>query len=138
MKVIYARGSGDDQFTIAQYEGDSYLAFGNDAQAIKRYLPEARAAADYVIVVAHAGAVCDSSVGGGDMAVCHGEIIDLARQLDIPRPEFKLLVRKLKALGLTESYPIGYELSELGMQYLDYAMDLETTFAEGAVNTSTG
>ncbi|PYO88507.1 MAG: hypothetical protein DMD66_07365 [Gemmatimonadetes bacterium] len=58
------------------------LAFGDGAQAIKRYLPGARAAADFVIVVAHAGAVCDSSSGGGYVAVCHGEIIDLARQLD--------------------------------------------------------
>src|SRR6267378_922675 len=58
------------------------LAFGDGAQAIKRYLTEARAAADYVIVVAHAGASCDSSTGGGNMASCHGEIIDLARQLD--------------------------------------------------------
>lgn len=58
------------------------LAFGDGAQAVKRYLPEARAAADYVIVVAHAGALCDSSAGGGNMASCHGEIIDLARQLD--------------------------------------------------------
>ncbi|HYX82546.1 MAG TPA: 5'-nucleotidase C-terminal domain-containing protein, partial [Gemmatimonadales bacterium] len=37
------------------------LRFENGAQAVKRYLPEARAAADYVIVVAHAGAMCDSS-----------------------------------------------------------------------------
>ena len=58
------------------------LAFGDEAQAVKRYLPEARAAADYVVVVAHAGALCDSSAGGGTMASCHGEIIDLARQLD--------------------------------------------------------
>jgi 5'-nucleotidase len=50
------------------------LAFGDGAQAIKRYLPEARAAADFVIVVAHAGAVCEES--------CRGEIIDIARQLD--------------------------------------------------------
>ncbi len=50
------------------------LVFGDGAQAIKRYLPEVRAAADYVIVVAHAGAICDST--------CHGEILDVARQLD--------------------------------------------------------
>jgi len=54
------------------------LAFGDGAQAIKRYLPEARAAADFVIVVAHVGAVCDSGSGGA----CHGEILDVARQLD--------------------------------------------------------
>src|SRR2546426_399092 len=58
------------------------LTFGDGAQAIKRYLPEARAAADFVIVVAHAGAMCDSSAGGGNMASCRGEIIDLAQQLD--------------------------------------------------------
>src|SRR5213596_2073867 len=58
------------------------LAFGDGAQAIKRYLPDARAAADYVIVVAHVGAVCDSSTGGGNSASCHGEILDVARQLD--------------------------------------------------------
>src|SRR2546422_2229757 len=51
------------------------LAFGDGAQAIKRYLPEARAGADFVIVVAHVGAACDSSA-------CHGEILDVARQLD--------------------------------------------------------
>ena len=54
------------------------LAFGDGAQAIKRYLPAARAAADFVIVVAHAGAICDS----GQAAACHGEILDIARQLD--------------------------------------------------------
>jgi 2',3'-cyclic-nucleotide 2'-phosphodiesterase (5'-nucleotidase family) len=54
------------------------LTFGNGAEAIKRYLPEARAAADYVIVVAHVGATCDSGMGGA----CHGEILDVARQLD--------------------------------------------------------
>jgi 5'-nucleotidase len=58
------------------------LGFGNGAEAVKRYLPEARAGADYVIVVAHAGAICDSSAGGGNMTACHGEIIDLAQQLD--------------------------------------------------------
>ncbi|MGE5802214.1 MAG: 5'-nucleotidase C-terminal domain-containing protein, partial [Gemmatimonadota bacterium] len=54
------------------------LAFGNGAAAIKRYLPEARAQADFVIVVAHAGATCDSGMG----SACHGEILDVARQLD--------------------------------------------------------
>jgi len=54
------------------------LAFGDGAAAIKRYLPEARAQADFVIVVAHVGATCDSGMGGA----CHGEILDVARQLD--------------------------------------------------------
>ncbi len=58
------------------------LAFGDGAQAIKQYLPAARAASDIVIVVAHAGAVCDSARGEGVGANCHGEIFDVARQLD--------------------------------------------------------
>jgi hypothetical protein len=37
----------------------------------------------------------------------------------IDRPTFKLNVRKLKALGLTLSLEVGYELSELGQSYLD-------------------
>jgi 2',3'-cyclic-nucleotide 2'-phosphodiesterase/3'-nucleotidase/5'-nucleotidase len=51
------------------------LAFGNGAQAIRRYLPAARAAADFVIVAAHEGAICDSTG-------CRGDILDVARQLD--------------------------------------------------------
>lgn len=43
------------------------LAFGTGAQVIRRYLPEARAAADFVIVVAHEGG---------------GTIFDVARALD--------------------------------------------------------
>ncbi|HEV2671963.1 MAG TPA: 5'-nucleotidase C-terminal domain-containing protein, partial [Gemmatimonadales bacterium] len=58
------------------------LAFGNGAQAIKRYLPAARAASDLVIVVAHAGAACDSGAMAETGASCHGEILDVARQLD--------------------------------------------------------
>jgi hypothetical protein len=56
----------------------------------------------------------------------------LAREIDIPRAEFKLLVRKLKGLGLTISHPIGYELSELGAAYMDHAASLEMTDAENA------
>jgi 2',3'-cyclic-nucleotide 2'-phosphodiesterase (5'-nucleotidase family) len=62
------------------------LAFGDGAAAVKRVLPQARAAASFVIVVAHEGAFCD---GGGDAAAqplaataCHGEILDVARRLD--------------------------------------------------------
>jgi 2',3'-cyclic-nucleotide 2'-phosphodiesterase/3'-nucleotidase/5'-nucleotidase len=51
------------------------LAFGDGAAAIRRELPRARAAANFVIVVAHEGAICDSGA-------CHGEILDVARGLD--------------------------------------------------------
>ncbi|HXF94863.1 MAG TPA: 5'-nucleotidase C-terminal domain-containing protein, partial [Gemmatimonadales bacterium] len=52
------------------------LRFGDPADAVRRALPGVRAAgADFVIVLAHEGAVCDS-------AGCRGGIVDLARRLD--------------------------------------------------------
>ena len=62
------------------------LAFRDPVAAVKRVLPQARAAAEYVIVVAHIGAFCDADstaaiVPAGPTA-CHGEIIDLARGLE--------------------------------------------------------
>ncbi len=39
---------------------------------------------------------------------------DLAAQLNLPTTEFKTRVRRLKALGLTESLEIGYRLSARG------------------------
>ncbi len=51
------------------------LAFGDGAQAIRSYLPAARAAADFVIVAAHEGALCDTTG-------CRGDILDVARRLD--------------------------------------------------------
>jgi len=50
------------------------LAFGAGAAAVRRTLPEARKGADFVIVLAHEGAFCDST--------CHGDIVDVARGLD--------------------------------------------------------
>ena len=43
----------------------------------------------------------------------------LAADAGLGRAEFKANVRKLKALGLTISLPVGYELSALGQTYLD-------------------
>jgi hypothetical protein len=43
----------------------------------------------------------------------------LAVEAGQPRDDFKVNVRKLKALGLTLSLDVGYELSELGQTYLD-------------------
>ncbi|HEU4428973.1 MAG TPA: hypothetical protein VFT98_09475 [Myxococcota bacterium] len=42
----------------------------------------------------------------------------LAGQLGLPRPEFKLRVRKLKELGLTESLEVGYRISPRGLAVL--------------------
>lgn len=39
---------------------------------------------------------------------------ELAAAMNRPRPEFKVDVRKLKALGLTESLEVGYRLTRLG------------------------
>ena len=47
----------------------------------------------------------------------------LALELDWETQDFKIHVRKLKALGLTISHLIGYELSELGQAYLDSVSD---------------
>ncbi|HKW40185.1 MAG TPA: 5'-nucleotidase C-terminal domain-containing protein, partial [Gemmatimonadales bacterium] len=60
------------------------LAFGDGAAAVRRVLPQARAAASYVIVVAHVGAFCsgDPAATPVDGGACRGEIIDLARGLD--------------------------------------------------------
>ena len=43
----------------------------------------------------------------------------LARRMKMERPDFKISVRKLKALGLTESLEVGYRLSPLGKAFLD-------------------
>jgi hypothetical protein len=44
---------------------------------------------------------------------------ELAGEMGLPTLDFKAQVRKLKALGLTVSLPVGYELSELGQTCLD-------------------
>jgi hypothetical protein len=44
---------------------------------------------------------------------------ELAEMCGRPRPEFKADVRKLKALGLTESLEVGYRLTSLGGAVLD-------------------
>jgi hypothetical protein len=54
----------------------------------------------------------------------------LAAKLDWDTPDFKAHVRKLKALGLTISCEVGYELSESGQSYLDARADDDSTDAE--------
>jgi hypothetical protein len=44
--------------------------------------------------------------------------VHLAADLDWERPDFKLHVRRLKALGLTISLDVGYKLSARGVAYL--------------------
>ncbi|HEX9703699.1 MAG TPA: 5'-nucleotidase C-terminal domain-containing protein [Gemmatimonadales bacterium] len=52
------------------------LRFGQPAAAVKRVLPQVRAAgAQVVIVVAHEGAICEAGA-------CSGEAVTMARQLD--------------------------------------------------------
>lgn len=43
---------------------------------------------------------------------------ELAKQIEMERFAFKTDVRKLKALGLTHSLEVGYELSPRGAAYL--------------------
>src|SRR5881296_3499144 len=60
------------------------LAFGDGAAAVRRVLPQARAAASFVIVVAHEGAFCDGPPATDPVPApaCHGDILDIARGLD--------------------------------------------------------
>ena len=50
-------------------------------------------------------------------AVRAGDLCGMAGQERLP---FKLNVRKLKALGLTESLEVGYRLSPRGVALLDW------------------
>jgi hypothetical protein len=52
---------------------------------------------------------------------------ELAPEMGMDRADFKLNVRKLKALGLTLSLTVGYELTELGLSYLDSVSSEEAT-----------
>jgi hypothetical protein len=51
----------------------------------------------------------------------------LARRMKIERPEFKIKVRKLKELGLTESLEVGYRLSRLGEAFLGVSKARQAT-----------
>lgn len=46
---------------------------------------------------------------------------ELAAEQELPRDQFKIRVRRLKALGLTESLEVGYRLSPRGEAYLRHA-----------------
>ena len=48
---------------------------------------------------------------------------ELAAAVGMERPPFKLNVRKLKGLGLTESLEVGYRLSPRGERYLELRPD---------------
>jgi 2',3'-cyclic-nucleotide 2'-phosphodiesterase/3'-nucleotidase/5'-nucleotidase len=55
------------------------LTFGDEAEAIERWVPRLRAAgADFVIVTAHSGAFCDRDDPSKN---CTGEIVDVAKRL---------------------------------------------------------
>jgi len=62
----------------------------------------------------------------------------LARQLGQERPAFKINVRKLKELGLTESLEIGYRLSPLGLAFtgLDSTAEASKETAENLARTA--
>lgn len=68
--------------TIVKAEHVAGLRFRRGAAAIQDVLDSARAQRpDLTVIVAHAGAFCDS-------LPCNGEIIDLARELDSTRVQF--------------------------------------------------
>jgi hypothetical protein len=51
----------------------------------------------------------------------------LAQQIGLDIPSFKPWVRKLKALGLTESLNPGYRLSPRGEKVLTFLRELQLT-----------
>ena len=55
---------------------------------------------------------------------------DLCGRLNQPRDDFKTNVRKLKALGLTESLEVGYRISPRGQALLDVMRAADTGGAE--------
>lgn len=56
-----------------------------------------------------------------DLIVDRPEVVarDLATSIGVERDYFKIRVRRLKELGLTESLPVGYRISPRGRAYLD-------------------
>jgi 2',3'-cyclic-nucleotide 2'-phosphodiesterase/3'-nucleotidase/5'-nucleotidase len=55
------------------------LTFGDEAEAVERWVPRLRAAgADFVVVTAHSGAFCDRDDPSKN---CQGEIVDVANRL---------------------------------------------------------
>ncbi len=61
---------------------------------------------------------------------------DLAEQLGRERAAFKADVRKLKALGLTFSLEVGYELSPRGQAYLDVPLTRSSARLRTPVTTA--
>ncbi|MDF2846458.1 MAG: hypothetical protein K0R97_440 [Oerskovia sp.] len=56
-----------------------------------------------------------------DLIVARPEVVarELATSIGVERDYFKIRVRRLKELGLTESLPVGYRISPRGRAYLD-------------------
>lgn len=56
-----------------------------------------------------------------DLVDARPEVVarELAAQVGMPRDDFKVRVRRLKELGLTESLPVGYRISPRGRAFLD-------------------
>lgn len=100
----------------------SYVApfdFGDEAEAIDRWVPRLREeGADFVIVVAHEGAVCPA--GAGDD--CRGRMIDVVARLAHP-PDLivsghshQLLDIAPSGVPLTQSREYGYNISVIDLE----------------------
>ncbi|HET6763519.1 MAG TPA: bifunctional UDP-sugar hydrolase/5'-nucleotidase [Longimicrobiaceae bacterium] len=100
------------------------LTFGPEAPAIDRGVRQARAAgADFVIVLMHAGAVCDTAGAWGEApsAGCRGDEIDIARKLREPVDlvlgghSHRRVLTEVGGVPVLEagSYAAGYSRTEL-------------------------
>ncbi|MEK8226079.1 hypothetical protein NKG05_08365 [Oerskovia sp. M15] len=56
-----------------------------------------------------------------ELIVAQPEVVarELAMSIGVERDYFKIRVRRLKELGLTESLAVGYRISPRGRAYLD-------------------
>lgn len=68
-----------------------------------------------------------------DVIATHPRVVstELARRVGRERFAFKADVRKLKAMGLTRSHDVGYEVTELGRAVLDSLVGTNPAPAEG-------
>lgn len=92
---------------------DDRIARRNDATLDPEKLAKLKARLDRLDRASNSGAWTARTLR---LIAAHPGVVSstLARHMKMERPAFKINVRKLKELGLTESLEVGYRLSALG------------------------
>lgn len=94
------------------------LRFDNPMKSITEEARRLREeGADFVILLIHAGAVCDKKEGIDEISSCHGELIDIAK--NVPEGLFngivgghthRFLMKRIRNMAVMQSYPKGKSL----------------------------